>query len=59
MLEMSDWERALDEWLEPFLEVLGHKARCRWAPVYLRGLFGRSERKSVPPMAAELIPQES
>jgi hypothetical protein len=29
MPEVSVWERALDEWLEPFLEVLGHKARCR------------------------------
>jgi SRSO17 transposase len=26
--------------------------------VYLRGLFGRSERKSVQPMAAELIPED-
>jgi SRSO17 transposase len=58
MPEVSGWERALDEWLEPFLEVLGHKARCRWAPVYLRGLFGRSERKSVQPMAAELTPDD-
>jgi hypothetical protein len=40
MAEVSGWEKALDEWLESFLAVLGHKARCRWAPVYLRGLFG-------------------
>jgi SRSO17 transposase len=58
MPEVSGWEKALDEWLEPFLEVLGHKARCRWAPVYLRGLFGRSERKSVQPMAAALTPDD-
>src|ERR671910_2961092 len=58
MAEVSGWEKALDEWLEPFLAVLGHKARCRWAPVYLRGLFGRSERKSVQPMAAELTPDD-
>jgi SRSO17 transposase len=58
MAEVSGWEKALDEWLEPFLDVLGHKARCRWAPVYLRGLFGRSERKSVQPMAAELTPDD-
>jgi SRSO17 transposase len=58
MPDVSGWEQALDDWLEPFLEVLGHKARCRWAPVYLRGLFGRSERKSVQPMAAELTPDD-
>jgi SRSO17 transposase len=58
MPEVSGWEKALDEWLEPFLAALGHKARCRWAPVYLRGLFGRTGRKSVQPMAAELTPDD-
>jgi SRSO17 transposase len=56
MLEVQGWEAALSEWLEPFLDALGHKARRRWAPVYIRGLFGRTERKSVQPMAADLIP---
>jgi SRSO17 transposase len=58
MPEMSGREKAFDEWLEPFLEVLGHKARCRWAPIYLQGLFGGSERKSVQPMAAALTPDD-
>jgi SRSO17 transposase len=44
----------LDRWLEPFLEVLGHKKRRSWAPMYLRGLLGPSERKSLQPMAASL-----
>jgi SRSO17 transposase len=44
----------LDCWLEPFLEVLGHKKRRGWAPLYLRGLLGPSERKSLQPMAASL-----
>ena len=44
----------LDRWLEPFLEVLGHKKRRTWAPLYLRGLLGPSERKSLQPMAASL-----
>jgi hypothetical protein len=35
----------LDRWLEPFLEDLGHKKRRGWAPLYLRGLLGPSERK--------------
>src|ERR687889_810722 len=44
----------LDRWLEPFLEVLGHKRRRTWAPLYLRGLMGPGERKSLQPMAARL-----
>src|SRR3712207_1396928 len=56
MLEVQAWEAELSDWLEPFFDALGHKARRRWAPVYIRGLFGRTERKSVQPIAAELTP---
>jgi SRSO17 transposase len=42
----------LDSWLEPFLAALGHKKRRLWAPLYLRGLLGPGERKSLQPMAA-------
>ena len=54
---MAEYDGAgsdLDRWLEPFLEVLGHKKRRSWAPMYLRGLLGPSERKSLQPMAARL-----
>jgi SRSO17 transposase len=44
----------LDRWLVPFLEVLGRKTRRTWAPLYLRGLLGPGERKSLQPMAARL-----
>ncbi len=44
----------LDRWLERFLKALGHKKRRSWAPMYLRGLLGPSERKSLQPMAARL-----
>src|SRR3954467_5023894 len=44
----------LDCGLEPFLAALGHKKRRLWAPLYLRGLLGPSERKSLQPMAASL-----
>jgi SRSO17 transposase len=44
--------RDLDAWLEPFLSALGHKKRRAWAPLYLRGLLGPGERKSLQPMAA-------
>ncbi len=48
------WRDELDGWLEPFLAALGHEKRRRWAPVYLQGLFGPGERKSLQPMAAGL-----
>src|SRR3954454_22147566 len=44
----------LDSWLESFLAALGHRKRRLWAPLYLRGLLGPSERKSLQPMAAGL-----
>src|SRR5215210_8062975 len=44
----------LDAWLEPFLAVMGRKTRRRWAPLYLRGLLGPGDRKSLQPMAARL-----
>ena len=50
----ADWREELDGWLEPFLAALGHGKRRRWAPVYLRGLLGPGDRKSLQPMAARL-----
>jgi SRSO17 transposase len=44
----------LDVWLTPFLEVLGRKTRRAWAPFYVRGLLGPSERKSLQPMVLQL-----
>ena len=38
------------------MAVLGHAARRRWAPVYLRGLLAPGERKSVQPLAARVAP---
>ena len=52
------WERILERWLEPFVAAFGHKAQRRWAPVYLRGLLGPGERKSVEPMAGRVAPGE-
>jgi SRSO17 transposase len=56
MVAMADdgWREELDGWLEPFLAAVGHEKRRRWAPVYLEGLIGPGERKSVQPMAAQL-----
>ncbi len=52
MAELDGAGSDLDRWLEPFLKGLGHKKRRTWAPLYLRGLLGPSERKSLQPMAA-------
>ena len=52
----SDWEDELGRWLEPFLERLGHKARQRMCPLYVAGLIGPGDRKSVQPMAERLAP---
>ena len=52
----SDWKEELAYWLKPFLEHLGHKARRRMCPLYVRGLIGPGDRKSVQPMAARLAP---
>src|SRR5215213_8850994 len=54
MAAVADWRDELDGWLEPFLAVLGHRKRRSWAPVYLSGLIGPGERKSLQPMAARL-----
>ena len=46
--------RDLDAWLTPFLDVMRRKTRRAWASLYLRGLLGPGERKSLQPMAARL-----
>jgi SRSO17 transposase len=52
----SKWEDELGRWLKPFLDRLGHKARRRMCPLYVSGLIGPGDRKSVQPMAARLSP---
>ena len=53
-----DWEAELRGWLEPFLERLGHKARRRMCPLYVSGLIGPGDRKSVQPMAERFAPND-
>jgi SRSO17 transposase len=50
------WEGELGRWLKPFLERLGHKTRQRMCPLYVAGLIGPGDRKSVAPMAERLAP---
>ena len=53
---MAKGREDLERWLAPFLARLGHKARRRMCPLYVAGLIGPGDRKSVEPMAARLAP---
>ncbi len=48
----ESWKADLEEWLTPRLGALGHKVRARLCPVYMVGLIGPGDRKSIQPMAA-------
>ena len=50
----SDWREELGRWLRPFLDRLGHKARRQMCPLYVSGLIGPGDRKSIAPMAERL-----
>jgi SRSO17 transposase len=50
----SDWKEELGRFLKPFLERLGHKARRQMCPLYVSGLIGPGDRKSIQPMAERL-----
>lgn len=54
----AEWEREFDRWLAPFWDALGDRRRQRWAPVYVRGLLGPGDRKSVEPMVARMAPAD-
>jgi SRSO17 transposase len=50
----SDWKEELGCFLKPFLARLGHKARRQMCPLYVSGLIGPGDRKSIQPMAERL-----
>jgi SRSO17 transposase len=54
MAGAKDWKAELGRWLKPFIDRLGHKARRRMCPVYISGLIGPGDRKSIQPMAERL-----
>jgi len=51
-----DWESELENWLSPFLDRLQNVAQRRWMPLYVQGLLGPGERKSVEAMAERVAP---
>ena len=56
MGKIENWHAELRTWLSPFLDRLGHKARRQMCPLYVAGLIGPGDRKSVQPMAERLAP---
>src|ERR687897_2803271 len=52
------WEHELQSWLEPFLIHLRHPTRRRMCPLYVAGLIGPGERKSLQPMATRVAPAD-
>ena len=53
-----DWRNDLERWLKPFLDLLGDKRRRRMCPVYVSGLIGPGDRKSIQPMAERVAPDQ-
>ncbi len=51
-----DWDTELSAFLQPFLEKLGHKNRRQMCPLYVSGLLGPGDRKSIEPMAERFAP---
>jgi len=54
MARSLDWQTALERWLKPFLAVLEHPSRQAICPLYVAGLIGPGDRKSMQPMAERL-----
>src|ERR687890_801495 len=54
----GDWQAEFEAWLAPFLARLRRAEQRRWARVYLQGLLGPGERKSIEPMAARVAPAD-
>ena len=52
-------EAELERWFAPILASLGRAEQRTWAPVYLRGLLGPGERKSIEPIAEWVAPGKS
>jgi SRSO17 transposase len=53
---MSDLEGELSSFMRPFVDRLGHKRRRQMCPLYIAGLIGPGDRKSIEPMASRFAP---
>ena len=53
---MTDIDADLSLFLQPFIDGFGHGKRRAMCPLYIAGLIGPGDRKSIEPMAARLAP---
>lgn len=53
---MTDIGIELSLFLQPFVKRFGHRKRGAMCPLYIAGLIGPGDRKSIEPMAARLAP---
>lgn len=51
-----DMSAELSLFLQPFIDRFGHRKRSAMCPLYIAGLIGPGDRKSIEPMAARLVP---
>jgi SRSO17 transposase len=58
-IQMPHWQRELERWFKPFGQALAYKTREVWGPLYLQGLLGPAERKSVEAMAPTVAPDDA
>ena len=56
---IAHWREDFRRWLAPFLEAYQRAEQRHWAPLYLEGLLGPGERKSIEPMARRVCPGET
>ena len=54
-----NWRADFRAWLAPFLEAFQRAEQRQWAPLYLDGLLGPGERKSIEPMAERVCPGDT
>ena len=58
-VQEAAWGRELERWFAPLLAHLSRAEQRTWAPLYLRGLLGPGERKSIEPIAERVAPGKS
>ena len=56
MQDTPAWQARFDAWVAPFVDVFNHRTREEMTKVYLLGLMGPGDRKSIEPIADRLIP---
>jgi len=56
MHDVPAWHQRFTSWVKPFLEALAYKGREAMAKLYLTGLLGPGDRKSIEPITNRFAP---